>query len=108
MSHEHNNTENVGMVCESCAPKPGKFTGQDPNSFMGKLVKLAFKAFNPRTQSQTKEHMWVRPQMIEEGIITGILLNYPVLETEFNYGDAVSFRVSEIEDAIEDNGPKAN
>jgi Uncharacterized protein conserved in bacteria (DUF2314) len=96
MAHQHSG--NVIMVCSDCAPKSGSFTGQDPKSFIGKLVKIAFKATKPDGK-QTREHMWVEVREAPAlDWLKGILLNRPYFQTGFDNGDSVGFRVDEIED----------
>lgn len=103
---EHQPNDKVVMVCGDCAPKPGSFTGMDPNSFVGKMVKLAFKATKPDGK-ETKEHMWVHATHAVAGEwMRGILLNTPYFKTSFQRGDAVGFKVSDIEQAG-DMSPKA-
>lgn len=95
---EHTHDDGMVMVCHDCAPKPGKFTGQEPKSFVGKLVKVAFKAFTP-TGEQTWEHMWVEvTEVAALDWLKGILRNEPCFRCTFSNGDSVGFKVSEIED----------
>jgi uncharacterized protein YegJ (DUF2314 family) len=100
---------NVGMVCKDHAPKPGRFAGMKPHTFVGKLVKLGFPATNPQTNKETTEHMWVKvTQQLEVGIystgeeLVGTLENDPFLICEYENGDEVAFKVEEIEDVYTD------
>lgn len=98
------NPKNIAMVCSSCAPKAGQFTGQDPNFFVGKDVKLAFAAIHPVSGEETKEHMWI--SVIKAGefdLLYGKLKNRPVLQLKSgaNYGDEISFTVEEVEDVYD-------
>jgi uncharacterized protein YegJ (DUF2314 family) len=91
---------NVGRVCKHHAPVAGKFTGQDPASFLGKYVKLGFPAHRP-DGTDTTEHMWVLVESLAasnvKAQLTGTLNNDPILETEYACGDLIAFDVSEIE-----------
>jgi hypothetical protein len=99
MDHDHD--DKVVMVCGDCAPKAGSFAGQEPKSFIGKLVKVPFKAFKPDGR-QTKEHMWV--EVLEAPALDwlkGTLRDTPFLQTDFDRGDSVGFRVGEVEEVRE-------
>lgn len=97
---EHDPNDKVVMVCSDCAPKAGRYAGQDPKSFVGKLVKLAFDGKRP-DGSDTREHMWVIVQEVAVGEwLKGKLDNTPYLVSEFKLGDQVAFKVSEIEDLL--------
>jgi len=91
---------NVGMVCKDHAPQPGKFAGMNPETFLGKFVKLGFDAINPRSGKETKEHMWVKVTHMADGFLAGTLENDPILICEYQNGDGVLFQVEEIEDII--------
>lgn len=84
---------NIGFVCETHEPKPGKFKGQEPKEFIGKAVKLGFQ------HPKGKEHMWVLVYGLgKETQLEGILDNDPIRVTDYKCGDAVGFDVEEIED----------
>lgn len=105
---QKNEDSNVAMVCSDCAPKPGQFTGQNPDTFVDKFVKLGFVAKRD-DGSDTKEHMWVKVQKVEAGdYLLGILHNHPVMWVAFSYGDEVGFHVSEIEQVAEDTTTPVN
>jgi uncharacterized protein YegJ (DUF2314 family) len=100
---------NVGMVCKDHAPKPGRFKDSDPSKLLGEMVKLGFPAKHPLTGKETKEHMWVKVHtVIQPGTyqtgeeLVGTLNNDPVLDTEYQNGDDVAFKVDEIEDVFID------
>jgi len=85
---------NIGHVCPVHAPKPGRFAGQDPQTFLGKVVKLGFKT----TDGKTTEHMWVKVDKVNEnGELEGVLDNDPVYDVGYVCGDALAFQVEEIE-----------
>jgi len=88
---------NFGHVCSEHAPKPGKFAGQDPKTFLGKFVKLGFKT----KDGTNTEHMWVKVDKVNKinksGELEGVLDNDPVLDVGYAHGDALAFEVSEIE-----------
>jgi hypothetical protein len=90
-------TSNIGLVCPEHAPKPGKYTGQDPSSFLNKFVKLGFIAKSPQYKT---EHMWVRVERLgTHGTqLEGVLNNDPVMDVGYDCGDGVGFDVDEIED----------
>jgi len=99
---EHQHDDNVVSVCSDCAPRAGQFTGQDPTSFVGKLVKLAFKSVKPDGVA-TKEHMWVQVQtVVAEDWLRGKLLNTPYFQTGFEKGNQVGFQINEIEEVMPD------
>jgi hypothetical protein len=83
---------NIGMVCERHAPQPGRYTGTDPKTFIGKHVKLGFPSKSGRI-----EHMWVLVESVEGDELRGALANDPVLDVGFVCGDGVGFVVDEIE-----------
>jgi hypothetical protein len=85
---------NIGLVCPTHAPKPGKYTGQDPTSFLKKFVKLGFPS------PQGVEHMWVRVERLgTQGTeLEGVLDNDPVYDVGFVCGDDIGFDVAEIEE----------
>lgn len=84
---------NIGWVCREHAPKPGKYSGQDPNNFMHKFVKLGFPS------PQGVEHMWVYVERLgTQGTdLEGVLSNDPVYDVGYACEDGVGFDVSEIE-----------
>jgi uncharacterized protein YegJ (DUF2314 family) len=91
----------VAALCSHCAPKAGNFTGQEPSSFMGKLVKIGFKV---QTQEgrDTLEHMWVKVKDVSfDTWLRGELINTPVMKTTLRHGDMLGFQVSEIEDVLD-------
>lgn len=88
------------MVCKIHAPQAGKYADHDPKNFLNKLVKIPFKAFYPETGKETKEHMWVRVQSVNEDLLVGILDNDPMLMTGYVFGDAVKFQTKDIEDLL--------
>lgn len=91
----------VVSVCSHCAPKRDHFTGQDPNSFVGKLVKIAFKVQTPEYRD-TLEHMWVRVKDVSiDTWLRGELINTPTMKTTFRQGDMLGFQVSEIEAVLD-------
>lgn len=95
---------NIGLACPEHGPRPGQFTGQDPKTFIGKLVKLGF----PTDDQQYRiEHMWVKVDSLgTHGTeLEGVLDNDPVFEVGYDCGDGVGFDVSEIEQVM---GGKAN
>lgn len=89
---------NIGAVCEDCASKPGKYTGQDPKTFVGKHVKLGFPARDPRTMKKTTEHMWVEVQEVTPEGLKGTVNNDPIMVTQYICGTEILFTVDEIED----------
>jgi hypothetical protein len=100
---------NVGLVCDHRAPKPGKYSGQEPHTFVGKYVKLGFPAVHPHSGVSTTEHMWVKvTQQVQPGVyqtgeeLVGTLDNDPIYVTECQCGDEVAFKVDEIEEVLED------
>lgn len=95
-------SSNVAMICKECAPKAGHFTGQDPKSFVGKMVKLAFRVKTP-DHRETLEHMWVKVLNVSvDDWLRGTLDNDPMMETTYRMGDMVGFQVSEIEAVLDD------
>lgn len=98
-TYEH--SDNVGMVCSDCAPKSGSFAGHNPETFVGKYVKLGFKATHPITRRETKEHMWLKVERTDGPLLVGVLDNDPMLETDVKFGDTVNFTASEIEEVLE-------
>ncbi len=95
---------NIGLVCDAHASKPGKFSGNDPKTFLKKFCKLGFKGVNPRTKKEITEHMWVFVhEVMEDGELHGTLDNDPVCELDppFVCGDWIGFRVEEIEEVME-------
>jgi hypothetical protein len=97
--------ENIGIVCKEHEPKPGKFIGKDPSSFIGKFVKLGFITKNPRYKT---EHMWVKVESLgTHGTeLEGVLDSDPVFDVGYECGDGVGFDVSEIEQ-VEDGEANA-
>jgi hypothetical protein len=94
---EHREDDRMVAVCSDCAPKPGSFTGQDPKSFVGKLVKIAFDA-TKHDGTKTKEHMWVQVREHSAGEwVSGVLVNTPFWKMNFRKGDQVGLKVSDIE-----------
>lgn len=90
---------NIARVCKSCASKPGKYTGQAPEGFVGKFIKLGFPAVD--RGRLTSEHMWVHVRGLHEEGLTGVVSNDPILECDYHNGDTVAFAVSEIEDVLD-------
>jgi len=97
-----------GVVCGGCAPKPGAYTGQKPDTFTGKQVKLGFDNTDPRDGKPRKEHMWVQVLRVAEvgefptgEELVGKLANDPVLQCEYQCGDTLAFKVSEIEEVYD-------
>ncbi len=70
---------------------------------MGKYVKLGFKATNPVSNKETKEHMWLRVEKVDGPLLVGTLDNDPVMETEVKFGDTINFFVSEIEEVYNES-----
>jgi len=96
---------NIGLVCADHAPKAGKYAGQEPKTFLGKMVKLGFKAIHPLTNKESIEHMWVEvTHEIEDGDerLGGTLDNDPIFICDFRNGDSLAFNVEEIEDVYEE------
>jgi len=95
---------NVGSVCSEHAPKPGKYAGQEAKQFVGKIVKMGFKAFHPYTGRQTIEHMWVKVTRVDQNSLVGKLDNEPILVTEpyVQLGDIITLTVDQIEDVVEE------
>ncbi len=91
---------NIGLVCPHKAPASGKYAGQDAKQFVGKFIKMAFDATNPRTGEATKEHMWVKVESESQGKLTGTLDNDPILTTDVQFGDEVTLTVDQIEDVL--------
>ena len=79
------------------APGPGGFTGQVPEMFLGRHVKLAFPT---GLEGPSHERMWVRVERLHEGDsgeqLEGTIQNEPRFTAEWSYGSAVAFNVSEI------------
>lgn len=97
-------TDNVRLVCDAHAPRAGRYTGTAPETFLGGMVKLAFKNKHPVSKKETLEHMWVEViELVDEGVypngerLIGRLHSEPVLETEYVAGDELAFSVAEIE-----------
>jgi len=97
-----------GMVCGECAPKPGAYTGQQAHTFIDKQVKLGFDNTDPSGKPK-KEHMWVKVLRVAEAgefptgeELVGALNNDPVLQCEYQCGDTLAFKVSEIEEVYEE------
>lgn len=93
---------NVNMVCEAHAPRSGNYKDMKPEFFVGRLIKLGFKAINPATGKQTLEHMWVAttalaPKSDDSKELIGVLTNEPILDCGVEYGSKVEFNVEEIE-----------
>lgn len=92
---------NIGMVCDEHAPKPGKYLGQDPKTFLGKICKLGFPGIHPISGRESLEHMWVSVDRItEKGELQGRLKNDPIFlfDPPLEHGDGIGFTVDEIED----------
>lgn len=84
---------NIGFVCKTHEPKPGKFSGQDPKNFLGKFVKLGFPS------PQGTEHMWVIVKRLgSQTQLEGALDNDSIYDTGYDCGDGVGFDVEEIEE----------
>jgi hypothetical protein len=94
--------DNIGHVCDHHAPKPGKYIGQEPKTFVGKFCKLGFDGRKTsRSDVVVKEHMWVKVERVnDQGELEGVLDNDPVLyyENGLACGDGIAFTVDEIED----------
>ena len=101
-NNDHEPIANIRHVCPDHAPKAGKFTGQLPQSFIGKFVKLAFKGKHPRTGEEGLEHMWVQVKYVVNGKLKGKLANDPASLMPYKHGDTVDFSVSEIEQVRDD------
>jgi len=96
--------DNVRAVCDAHAPRQGRFTGTKPETFLGGMVKLAFKAINPTTGNETLEHMWVEvTELVTSDVyqngesLIGRLYSEPVLQCDYASGDELAFKVEEIE-----------
>lgn len=95
-----NNSEplsNIGLVCRSHVPKPGKYSDINPSYFLNKIAKLGFPS------PQGTEYMWVLVKRLgNHGTdLEGVLDNNPVYDVGYDYGDGVGFDVSEIVDIDE-------
>ncbi len=88
------------LVCKHRAPTAGKYAEEDAKRFVGKFIKMAFNATNPRTGAATKEHMWVKVESESQGKLIGTLDNDPILTTDVQFGDEVTLTVDQIEDVI--------
>lgn len=87
-------TDNIGLVCSSCAPTPGKFSNSAPQEFINKYCKLGFISVTKRI-----EHMWVLVKEEKDGKLIGTLNNDPVLlHVPFLFdGSVVTFETKDIE-----------
>lgn len=86
------------------APKPGGFVGLPISMFVGKHIKMAFKAFDDNG-NRTIEHMWIKVLRTVPGSkrsMVGILSNQPKLSTGFNLWDEITFDIEEIEELYTD------
>lgn len=88
---------NVGYVCPTHAPKPGKYAKHHPVDFLGANVKTSFRAPDGRI-----EHMWVFILGIDsdEKTLLGTLNNDPVFATQYRYGQRVKVQTWEVEDVL--------
>lgn len=91
---------NIAMLCDEHSPKPNSELAEKGHEFfIGKFVKLAFKAWAPSGE-ETLEHMWVKVGKYNEESkeLEGVLDNDPILDTKYKFGDEIAFRLDEIED----------
>lgn len=79
------------------SPDPGGFTGQAPEMFIGRHVKLAFPT---GLQSPSHERMWVRVLGLHSGDtpeqLEGTIDNDSHFTRDWHYGMTIAFDVSEI------------
>jgi hypothetical protein len=79
------------------APEPGGLTGQPPEMFLGRYVKLAFPT---GLQGPSHERMWVSVNGLFEGDtgeqLEGTIDNNPRFTRDFHCGMTIAFDVSEI------------
>jgi hypothetical protein len=92
--------KNMRIVPPCCAPKPQAiYLGLPPKWFLGKYVKLGFP-----TKEGRKEHCWVLVDGLadeEDQELVGVLNNDPIIATDWNCGDRLSFHRNEIEDVLD-------
>jgi hypothetical protein len=85
------------------APGPGSFTGQPPEMFLGRHVKLAFPT---GLQRPSHERMWVRVKGLFAGDtgeqLEGTLDNDPRFTRDWHHGMTLAFNVSEIIEILSD------
>ena len=79
------------------SPEPGGFTGQAPEIFLGRYVKLAFPT---GLENPSHERMWVHVAGLYKGDtgeqLEGIVDNDPRFTTDWQCGSTIAFNVSEI------------
>lgn len=90
------NPRNIGVVCDRHAPKPGRYKDVDPQTLIGKFVKLGFPSKCGRI-----EHMWILVEAVNGDELQGTLNNDPVLDVGFVCDDGDGFTTDEIE-AVQD------
>lgn len=85
---------NMGLICKNCSPEPGRYKGQNPETFIGNYVKLKF----PTRDEKSNELLWVLVcKLGTQGTqLEGVLVNDPVLDVGFVCLDGVGFDVREI------------
>lgn len=87
--------------------RAGKYAGQDPETFVGKWVKLAFPVKHPASGNLGTEYMWVSVQttstedLRSKCQLIGVLDNDPMYECPLKCGDLVAFNVEEIDDVLD-------
>ncbi len=89
---------NIGLVCPEHAPQPGKYAGRDPKDFMGNYVKVALQ----ERGTDRKERLWVVIDGIEDGKLTGLINNDPVLDIGYKCDDRITISVGDIIEVFEE------
>lgn len=97
--------KNVRITCSDHSSRPDpKFEKMPLREFVGRHVKVGFKAFNPLAKTHTVEHMWVTVKRHVDGILIGTLANDPLLDIDggLRFGDVVTIKRNQIEDCRSD------
>lgn len=98
---------NIGFRCDHHAPTADSQLASWPaETFVGRFVKRAFPVLDAGPllgklgTGATLEHMWVRVERVEAGVLVGTLGNDPLCDVGVVFGDAVTVRLEEIEDVL--------
>lgn len=92
--------ENIRTFCNKHSPKPdARLQKLSLNHFVGKFVKIAFEADDPKVRA---EHMWVKVQMadMKNDELVGVLANDPMFCDGLKNGDQVILK-KELIEAVE-------
>jgi hypothetical protein len=93
---------NLRTVHAGCMKPKKRFTKMKPETFVGKFIKKGFTSMLDGRPGI--EHMWVEVKGVErqdgESVLTGTLESIPCFEVGLQCGDAVTVKLTEIEEVF--------